>query len=32
MEAVIRAEHVSKKFRLYFDRPLTLNQLIVLGG
>lgn len=32
MEAVIRAEHVSKKFRLYFDRPLTLKERIVRGG
>lgn len=32
METVIRVEHVSKKFRLYFDRPLTLKERIVRGG
>ena len=32
METVINVEHVSKKFRLYSDRPLTLKERIVRGG
>lgn len=32
METVIKVEHVSKKFRLYYDRPLTLKERIVKGG
>ena len=32
METVIYVEHVSKKFRLYSDRPLTLKERIVRGG
>lgn len=32
METVIKVEHVSKKFRLYYDRPLTLKERIIKGG
>lgn len=32
METVIKVENVSKKFRLYSDRPLTLKERIVKGG
>lgn len=32
METVIKVEHVSKKFRLYSDRPLTLKERLVKGA
>ena len=32
METVITVDHVSKKFRLYFDRPLTLKERMIKGG
>ena len=32
MESVISVEHVSKKFKLYYDRPLTIKERILKGG
>lgn len=32
MESVISVEHVSKKFKLYYDRPLTLKERLLRGG
>ncbi len=32
MEAIVSVEHVSKKFRLYYDRPLTLKERIIRGS
>lgn len=32
MDSIIKVEHVSKKFKLYFDRPLTLKERIVKGS
>lgn len=32
METIINVEHVSKKFKLYYDRPLTLKERIIRGS
>lgn len=32
MEAIVSVEHVSKKFKLYYDRPLTLKERIIRGS
>lgn len=32
METVIKVEQVSKKFKLYYDRPLTLKERLVRGS
>lgn len=32
MEIVINVENVSKRFRLYYDRPLTLKERVVRGS
>lgn len=32
MEAVIRVEEVSKRFKLYYDRPLTLKERVIKGS
>lgn len=32
MESVIKVENVSKKFKLYYDRPLTLKERVVRGS
>lgn len=32
METVIKVENVSKRFKLYYDRPLTLKERVVRGS